>query len=99
MKEKSLTFSFRGFLNNRSRRFLVVTGTAFALVAVMVAAFINLSLKTSASGIARSVIVELKDDPAAVWKAKTEKSGGSVSGEQLQSYRNSLKAKQDQFLA
>jgi len=61
--------------------------------------FTNFSPTADASGISRSVIVELKDDRAAVWKAKTEKSGGSVSGEQLQNYRNSLKAKQDQFIA
>ncbi len=46
-----------------------------------------------------SVIVELKDDPAAVYKAKTEKSGGSVSTEDLQAYRNGLRVKQDEFIA
>ena len=46
----------------------------------------------------RSVIVELKDDPGAVYKAKAERSGGTVSSEQLQAYRNGLLAGQDQFL-
>lgn len=46
-----------------------------------------------------SVIVELKDDPAAVYKAKTEKAGGAVSTESLQAYRNGLRVKQDEFLA
>ena len=46
-----------------------------------------------------SVIVELKDDSAAVYKAKTEKAGGSVSNDQLQTYRDGLRANQDQFLA
>ncbi|HXG83088.1 MAG TPA: S8 family serine peptidase [Pyrinomonadaceae bacterium] len=74
--------------------------SALILVAVSAASvFTNLFTKAAASGIADSVIVELKDDPAAVWKAKTEKAGGSVSDEQLQNYRNSVKAKQDQFLA
>src|SRR5258708_12531707 len=45
-----------------------------------------------------SVIVELKDDSAAVYKAKTEKAGGSVSSDQLQAYRDGLRASQDQFL-
>jgi subtilisin family serine protease len=73
--------------------------SALILVAVMAASvFTNLFSKAAASGIANSVIIELKDDPAAVWKAKTEKTGGSVSDEQLQNYRNSLKVKQDQFL-
>lgn len=40
----------------------------------------------------------MRDDPGAVYKARTEKSGGSVSQEQLQSYRNNLRAKQDEFL-
>ncbi len=98
MKGYNLDFSFRGRLNNRSRRFLVAS-VASALVAAMVVLFINLSPEASASGIARSVIVELKDDPAAVWKAKIEKQGGTVSAGQLQDYRNSLKNSQDQFLA
>jgi len=46
-----------------------------------------------------SVIVELQDDPAAVYKARTEKAGGSVSGDQLQAYRDGLRATQDQFLS
>ncbi|MGQ0762204.1 MAG: S8 family serine peptidase [Acidobacteriota bacterium] len=45
-----------------------------------------------------SVIVELQDEPAAVYKARAEKSGGSVSPEQLAGYRSQLSAKQDDFL-
>lgn len=45
-----------------------------------------------------SVIVELRDDPGAVYKARTEKSGGSVSQDQLKAYRDQLSAKQDDFL-
>ncbi|HET6892846.1 MAG TPA: S8 family serine peptidase, partial [Pyrinomonadaceae bacterium] len=46
-----------------------------------------------------SVIVELKDEPAAVYKARAEKSGQAVSNEQLQAYRDQLRASQDAFLA
>ena len=46
-----------------------------------------------------SVIVELNDAPGAVYKARLTNSGGSVSREQLQAYRNQLSAKQDEFLA
>jgi subtilisin family serine protease len=46
-----------------------------------------------------SLIVELKGDPGAVYKAKAEKSGASVSAEQLQAYRNQLRSSQDQFLS
>lgn len=45
-----------------------------------------------------SVIVELRDEPAAVYKARTEKAGGTVSQEQLMAYRNQLTAKQADFL-
>src|ERR1700686_1890446 len=45
-----------------------------------------------------SVIVELRDDPGAVYQARTEKAGGSVSSDQLQAYRSQLSARQDQFL-
>src|SRR5688572_24733158 len=45
-----------------------------------------------------SVIVELQDEPGAVYKARAEKSGSSVSPEQLASYRSQLSAKQDEFL-
>ncbi|HJU53167.1 MAG TPA: S8 family serine peptidase [Pyrinomonadaceae bacterium] len=46
-----------------------------------------------------SLIVELRDDPAAVYKARTEKAGGRVSDEQLQAYRDKVRAAQDQFLS
>jgi len=46
----------------------------------------------------QSVIVQLKDDPAAVYRAKIQKNGGMVNDQQLQSYRDGLRASQDQFL-
>jgi subtilisin family serine protease len=42
--------------------------------------------------------VQFTQDPAAVYKAKTESSGGTISTDQLQSYRNQLRVSQDQFL-
>jgi hypothetical protein len=45
-----------------------------------------------------SVIIEMKDDPAAVYKAKQEKAGARISDDQLQAYRDGLRAGQDQFL-
>ena len=45
-----------------------------------------------------SVIVELKDEPAALYKARTEKAGGTVSPDQLKGYRDGLIAKQTDFL-
>ncbi len=46
----------------------------------------------------QSVIVQLKTDPAALYRAKIQKNGGTVSDQQLQAYRDQLKASQDQFL-
>jgi len=51
-----------------------------------------------ASGGNAAIIVELKDEPGAVYKARAEKNGGSVSSAQMESYREGLRAKQDQFL-
>ena len=45
-----------------------------------------------------SVIVEFRDDPGAVYAAKLKSSGALPSNDQVQTYRNSLTAAQDQFL-
>ncbi|MDT4896308.1 MAG: minor extracellular serine protease Vpr [Acidobacteriota bacterium] len=59
----------------------------------------TISVPVSADSGTTSLIVELRGDPAAVYKAKTEKAGGSVSDEQLQAYRDQVRASQDQFLS
>jgi subtilisin family serine protease len=56
------------------------------------------TISASADAGAASFIIQLQDDPAAVYKARTEKSGGTVSAAQLQTYRDGLRAKQDAFL-
>ena len=72
----------------------------FVLTAITLSLiFINpFSTQVDASGIAQSVIVQLKDEPAAVWKARQLQAGNSVSDEQLQAYRNSVTARQNSFL-
>ncbi len=57
------------------------------------------TVPVSADNGTTSLIVELKGDPAAVYKAKAQKAGASVSDEQLQAYRNQLRGSQDQFLS
>ena len=57
------------------------------------------TVPASASAGKTAIIVELRDDPAAVYKVRTEKAGGSVSPVQVQAYRDQLRAKQDQFLS
>ena len=72
-----------------------------ALVVVAVTAVLltrELAAPVSAGSSTVSVIVQLQDEPAAVYKARTEKSGGTVSPEQLKAHRDGLAAKQDQFL-
>ena len=73
-----------------------------ALALVLVASFVNTVFvglfHAQAAGLARSVIVEFKADPGAVWKAKLEKTGQKVSTEQLQQYRASVTAQQNSFL-
>ncbi len=72
----------------------------FAICALL-AAMISLPYLLShagATGNQISVIVELRDEPAAVYKARTEKAGGTVSNDQLKSYRDVLTTKQADFL-
>src|ERR1051325_10615806 len=68
------------------------------LVASVVLLNRTATVPVSASGGTVSVIVQFKDAPAAVYQARAAKSGQTVSAEALQSYRNQLAAKQDQFL-
>src|SRR6185295_19626900 len=75
---------------------------ALALFVLGLALFLmrgTFSTPAAAENATASYIVELNDDPAAVYKARTEKSGGSVSQDQLQAYRTQLTGKQDQFLS
>jgi subtilisin family serine protease len=71
---------------------------ALALAAALIASAFGPLFRAEAAGVAQGVIVEFKADPGAVWKAKMEKSGQRVSDEQLQTYRDSLTARQNQFL-
>jgi subtilisin family serine protease len=76
----------------RVLRYIAATAILAALLALPF-------LKPTASNTNQvSVIVELRDEPAAVYKARTEKAGGTVSQEQLKTYRDGLAAKQADFL-
>lgn len=72
-------------------------------VLILLAAVAMLLTQTNTNPVsasnAVSVIVELQDDPGAVYKARIEKAGGAVSSEQVQAYRDGLRVKQDQFLS
>jgi subtilisin family serine protease len=76
---------------------------ALAVLAVLFIAVVLLERSgtppVDASATTVSVIVELKDEPAAVYKARAEKQGQAVSDQALQAYRNQLREKQDAFLS
>lgn len=97
-KSVARNFSQRQRTFDRFARKIVITVTVAVVAVFAVTTFLDLG-QVGASGIARSVIVELNGDPAAVWKARQERQGQTVSADQLQAYRNSIKASQDAFLA
>jgi subtilisin family serine protease len=84
-----------------SHRLMRVIGIQILVLGIVAAALV-VSNGTFGSADAAaapvSVIVELKDDPGAVYKAKQEAAGRSVSADDLQAYRDGLLAKQDAFL-
>jgi subtilisin family serine protease len=71
---------------------------AIAFLLAIVAVLTRTTVSVNADAAPVSVIVQLRDDPAAVYKAKSEKSGHAVSADQLQAYRNQLRGSQDQLL-
>jgi minor extracellular serine protease Vpr len=75
-----------------------LNGFVLLLALVLTTAYVVSIITVNAAGEGTSVIVQLRDDPAAVYKTKTEKAGGTVTSEQLQAYREQLRVKQDQFL-
>jgi subtilisin family serine protease len=80
------------------RRIKYLTLLALSLFTVALLVNNRITTPVSADLQTSSVIVQLKQDPAAVYKQKTEAAGGSVSPAQLQAYRDQLRATQDQFL-
>ncbi len=72
---------------------LILCGLSFTLLRTNAP-----TVASASSGTMTSVIVEFRDEPAAIYKAKSEKSGVAVSNEALQAYRDRLRAGQDEFL-
>src|SRR4051812_4169184 len=81
-------------------RFFKIRPVLTALLLLAVAAFLlsRSPMVSVSADTTTSIIVELKGDPGAVYKARMEKSGAKISNDQLQAYRNQLSATQDQFL-
>jgi minor extracellular serine protease Vpr len=76
----------------RFLRFAVLTAIAICALALP---FLNSSAVNSGTV---SVIVELRDDPGAVYAAKAKQQGNNLSADQIRAYRNSLTVSQNQFL-
>ncbi len=76
----------------------VLTALMFLVVAVVLLNQTATNPATATDGVT-SVIVELKDEPGAVYKARAERAGQPVSDQALQAYRDQLRGKQDQFLS
>lgn len=73
----------------------------FALISAAVIAVMILPgfISSAYQGSFTSIIVELQDDPAALYAAKARQNGATVTDAQVQAYRNQLRARQDEFLA
>jgi len=78
-------------------RFLRIAA-GIAIVAGLVSLPFLLS-GTEAASTNVTVIVELKDDPGAVYAAKLRDQGAAVSNDQINAYEQGLKTKQDNLLA
>lgn len=74
-------------------------GLAVLAIAISTIIFNNVGGEVNASGIANSMIIQLREEPAAVWKARQQQAGIPVSDEALQAYRDSITASQNAFLA
>jgi subtilisin family serine protease len=85
------------FEKNSQMRAILTALLVVAVAAVLLSRAFTAPVSAGATVV--SVIVELRDEPGAVYKARTEKSGGTVSQDQLRAYRDGLTAKQDAFLA
>lgn len=85
-------------LRKNSQFRAILTALVFVAAAIVL---LNRTATTPVSAVSApvSVIVELRDEPGAVYKARTEKSGGTVSQDQLKAYRDGLTTKQDAFIA
>ena len=87
-------------INKKTSQKIIITCLLSISIAVASFVFFNpFATGVDASGIAESFIVQLNEEPAAVWKARQQNAGNTVSDEQLQAYRNAITASQNEFLA
>ncbi len=80
-----------------THRRLVIAFLTLSLFAVT--AWLGVERRANASGDTSTVIVQLKGEPAAVRAARVTQSGGTVTDADLQSFREQIRAEQNNFLA
>jgi minor extracellular serine protease Vpr len=99
MKTYSSTTTQTRPTHSRFRFWAIATSIFFVAVATIFGPLAGLVSGVAEASVNSSVIIQFKDDPAAVWQAKQKKAGRTVSTADLAAYRETLKNKQDQFLA
>ncbi|HEX8852386.1 MAG TPA: protease inhibitor I9 family protein, partial [Pyrinomonadaceae bacterium] len=85
-------------MSNRLIKFAIIQAMVLAVVAGGIRYLSGEATEVSAAATLSSVIVEFKDEPGAVYKARAVRDGRAVSDEQLQAYRDRLRTAQDGFL-
>jgi hypothetical protein len=81
-------------------RFESLAVTVFVVaVATMIGPLSGILHNIAEASVSSSVIIQFKDDPAAVWQAKQKKAGKAVTDAEVANYRSTLNTKQDQFLS
>src|SRR5436305_1561615 len=81
-------------------RLVALAATVFVVaIATTVGPLAGILNNIAQASVTSSVIIQFKDDPAAVWQAKQKKDGKSVTDADIANYRATLKMKQDQFLS
>ncbi|HEY2847845.1 MAG TPA: S8 family serine peptidase, partial [Pyrinomonadaceae bacterium] len=91
-------------MNKRSKltqiRLAALAATIFVVaVATTMGPLSGILRNIAEASVTSSVIIQFKDDPAAVWQAKQKKTGKQISDADIANYRSTLKTKQDQFLS
>jgi len=77
-------------------RFLRIAAGIAVLAGLVTLPFVLSGTEAASTNV--SVIVELRDDPGAVYAAKLRNQGAAVSSDQVQTYEQGLKTAQDRFL-
>lgn len=99
MKNYSSTTTQSRPTHSRLRFWTLAAAILMIAIATILGPLATMLHSIAEASVTSSVIIQFRDDPAAVWQAKQKKAGKQVTDADIQSYRDTLKTKQDQFLA